>query len=276
MRVRTITSAIILAVAIPLLIFSKYLVYPIALALLSLGAIFEMLRVMGMHKTWVISIPAYMMSVVFPLSSYYITHETRSFYLLVTAAVTFAYLIYIMCVAVFSKGSISVSKISEVFLVFTYINTSFTSLCLIRYIEHGLLCLCLVFITAWVSDSMAYIVGSLIGRHKLIPEISPKKTVEGAVGGILSAALGSALFGLIVNLTSGINPNYLVLVISGLILSVVSQIGDLIASLIKREHGVKDYGKLLPGHGGIMDRFDSVLAVATPLLVICMVFHPFL
>ena len=275
MRVRTITSAIILAVAVPILLFSKYLVYPIALAFLSLGAIFESLRVVGMHKTWVVSIPAYIMAIGFPLSSYYITHETRVFYLLVTAAVTFAYLIYMMSVSVFSRGKISVSKISEVFLLFTYINTSFTSLCLIRYIDHGVFCLCLVFITAWVSDCMAYIVGSLIGKHKLIPEVSPKKTVEGAIGGVVCAGIAAALFGLIINLTTGIGANYIVLVISGVLLAVVSQIGDLIASLIKREHNVKDYGNLLPGHGGIMDRFDSVLAVATPLLAICMIVHPF-
>ena len=275
MKVRTITSAIILAIAVPILIFSKYLVYPIALALLALGAIFELLRVLGMNKEWIVSIPAYVMALTFPLISYYITHDQRMMYLLVVSAVLFAYLLYLMCIAVFSKGRITVSKIAEVFLVFTYTSISFTSLCLVRYIEHGVYCLCLVFIGAWVSDSMAYVVGSLIGRHKLIPEVSPKKTVEGAIGGVVSSCIAFILFGFIINTALGIAANYLTLACSGVLLSVISQIGDLIASLIKREHGVKDYGNLMPGHGGIMDRFDSVLAVSTPLLVICMIFPPF-
>ena len=137
-------------------------------------------------------------------------------------------------------------------------------------------CFLLVFITAWVSDSMAYIVGSLIGKHKLIPEVSPKKTVEGAVGGVVFAIIGCLLYGLIIELLTDVEANYLSLSLIGLTLSVVSQLGDLIASLIKREYGVKDYSNLLPGHGGIMDRFDSVLAVSTPLMVMCLVIPPFM
>ena len=124
---------------------------------------------------------------------------------------------------------------------------------------------------------MAYIVGSLIGRHKLIPDVSPKKTVEGAIGGVVFTILASLLYGFIIEKATGnVNADYIVLAAIGLILSVVSQIGDLVASLIKREHGVKDYSKLLPGHGGIMDRFDSILAVSTPLMVICIIFPPFI
>jgi phosphatidate cytidylyltransferase len=122
---------------------------------------------------------------------------------------------------------------------------------------------------------MAYVVGSLIGKHKLIPEISPKKTVEGAIGGVVGAIIAFLLFGLILDLAvEGMEVRYLVLAIYAAILAVVSQLGDLIASLIKREHGVKDYGNLLPGHGGIMDRFDSILAVSTILLILCLVVPP--
>ena len=133
----------------------------------------------------------------------------------------------------------------------------------------------LVFLAAWGTDIFAYFVGTFIGKHKLIPEISPKKTVEGSVGAIILDIGAFILFGFIVSLATDVSANYLILALSGLLLSVISQLGDLIASLIKREHGVKDYGNILPGHGGIMDRFDSVLAVTTVLMMICILFPPF-
>ena len=286
MRIRTITSAIILAVLLPLIIFSDYVVYPIMLALCSLLAVFELLRVIGFEKKWVISIPAYFMAPALPLCSYLVTNEAVeqlyyklgavAVYMLGAVSVVFAYMIYTMSVAVFSKGKISLGSVAEVFLTVSYVVISFTSLCLVRYLYHGLFLLMLVFIGAWVCDSMAYVVGSLIGRHKLIPEISPKKTIEGAIGGMVSTVIAFLLYGYLVDLfTEGVVPDYLVLGILGLLISVVAQLGDLIASLIKREHGVKDYGTLLPGHGGIMDRFDSILAVSTILLMICVVFPPF-
>lgn len=286
MRIRTITSAIIIAVLLPLIIFSDYVVYPIMLALCSLLAVFEMLRVIGFEKKWVISIPAYFLAPALPLCSYLVTNEAVeqlyyklgavAVYMLGAVAVVFAYMIYTMSVAVFSKGKISLGSVAEVFLTVSYVVISFTSLCLVRYLYHGLFLLMLVFIGAWVCDSMAYVVGSLFGRHKLIPEISPKKTIEGAIGGTVSTVIAFLLYGYLVDLfTEGVVPDYLVLGILGLLISVVAQLGDLIASLIKREHGVKDYGTLLPGHGGIMDRFDSILAVSTILLMICVVFPPF-
>ena len=121
----------------------------------------------------------------------------------------------------------------------------------------------------------AYLVGSAIGKHKLIPEISPKKTVEGAIGGIVFTALACLLYGFILEKFFALSVNYLFLAVIGVILSVVSQLGDLFASMIKREYGVKDYGNIFPGHGGIMDRFDSVLATSTILLILTIIFPPF-
>ena len=121
----------------------------------------------------------------------------------------------------------------------------------------------------------AYFTGVLFGKHKLIPSISPKKTVEGAIGGVVVAVLAFVLFGVILEQFATVNVNYFILIPTGVLLAVVAQIGDLIASLIKREHGVKDYGNILPGHGGIMDRFDSILAVSSILMIICLVCPPF-
>ena len=115
---------------------------------------------------------------------------------------------------------------------------------------------------------MAYFGGCLLGKHKLIPEVSPKKTVEGAVCGTIGAALIALLYGWIVSLLSDLEPSYLLLFISGILVSVLAQCGDLIMSLVKREHGIKDYGRLFPGHGGVLDRFDSVLISAPALYFI--------
>ena len=116
----------------------------------------------------------------------------------------------------------------------------------------------------------------MLGKHKLIPAVSPKKTVEGAIGGVVFCVLATVLFGFIIEKffnTFGIaRANYLVLIIAGIFASVVSQTGDLIMSVIKRHYGIKDYGKLFPGHGGVLDRFDSVLAVSLILAVICTYF----
>ena len=115
----------------------------------------------------------------------------------------------------------------------------------------------LVFITAFCTDIFAYFTGMKFGKHKLCPEISPKKTVEGSVGGILGSMIASAAFGLIVC------PQHIAgCIVMGLIGSVFAQCGDLIASSFKRKMGIKDYGNLIPGHGGILDRFDSVVLTA--------------
>lgn len=115
----------------------------------------------------------------------------------------------------------------------------------------------IIFITAFGSDIFAYFTGYFFGKHKLAPVLSPKKTIEGAVGGVVGSALCSTIFGLLVM------PDMLIhCVILGIICSPISMAGDLTASAFKRKMGIKDYGNLIPGQGGIMDRFDSVLFVA--------------
>ena len=119
----------------------------------------------------------------------------------------------------------------------------------------------LVFISSWVCDTCAYFTGKTFGRHKLAPVLSPKKSIEGSVGGVL----GSALVGVLYGYLFGFMPGYMALLCG--IAGAISQFGDLFASAIKREHGIKDYGNLIPGHGGIMDRFDSVIITA-PIIYI--------
>ena len=123
----------------------------------------------------------------------------------------------------------------------------------------------LVFIIAFMTDTFAYFSGYLFGKHKLIPNVSPKKTIEGSIGGILGSTICCLIFGHILNL------NMVLMLILGSIGSIIAQIGDLFASSIKRYVGIKDYGNLIPGHGGILDRFDSVILV-TPFVYSAIIF----
>ena len=138
---------------------------------------------------------------------------------------------------------------------------------LIREWYGGFYLVWLVFISSWISDTCAYLVGRTFGKHKLAPVLSPKKSIEGSVGGILGAALIGFLYGFILQKTNALAlPNQaLYFALIGGIGSVLSTLGFLAASGSKRDHDIKDYGKLIPGHGGIMDRFDRVIVTA-PLI----------
>ncbi len=135
----------------------------------------------------------------------------------------------------------------------------------IRIAEDGLFSMWLIFICSWGCDTCAYCVGVLFGKHKLAPILSPKKSIEGAIGGVVGAALLGAIYGFVVRgyLVMEHAPGIFAVICA--VGAVISQFGDLIASGIKRQHGIKDYGKLIPGHGGILDRFDSVIFTA-PLI----------
>ncbi len=275
MKTRILTAVGMAVVGIPILIFSKYIVYPILLSLLALAAVYEMLRVLGTEKNYFISVPAYILATAWPIIAYFFAEDYTLALILAVAMSLFVYLIYLFFVAVFMQGELKYSAVSESFSSAVYIILSFTALSVIRYLENGIFFLVIILVAAWGSDVFAYFTGMLIGKHKLIPKISPKKTVEGAVGGIVFATLLMLLYGFIVSLTTNLTPNYIVLGLLGFFLSMASQVGDLIASLIKREHGVKDYGKIFPGHGGVMDRFDSVISITTVLMVVCIMFPPF-
>lgn len=276
MKVRILTALGMAVVGIPILIFSEYLIFPIAIALLAVAALFEMFRAIGIERNYFLSAPAYVLSMTLPILAYYYAEKYTYGFLLLSVAALFVYMIYTFFVAVFKRGAIKFSEISEAFCASTYIVFSFTAISFMRYMNSiGLWNLVILLVAAWGSDVFAYFTGRFFGKHKLIPEVSPKKTVEGSIGGIVCATGLAILYGFIVSRATDLTPNYLVLGISVFVLSAVSQVGDLIASLIKREHGIKDYGNVFPGHGGVMDRFDSVLSITTILMAVCIVFPPF-
>ena len=149
----------------------------------------------------------------------------------------------------------------------------FTSLVRIHAMENGRFFILVPFVMAFLSDTGAYFAGCAFGKHKLAPIISPKKTVEGVVGGVMTAVAGMLLYALVLNLAFKFEVNYLYAALYGVLGSVGAVFGDLCFSVIKRQTGIKDYGNLIPGHGGILDRFDSVVIVA-PLVEILLALLP--
>ena len=159
------------------------------------------------------------------------------------------------------------------YLGFVYAAVLLSFLYRIRLEENGMLLLWLVFIGTWGSDTFAYCVGCLFGKHKAFPVLSPKKSVEGCVGGVAGAALITGIYAVCLNyFVEGAEVSVVAFVVIGVFASVVSQIGDLAASALKRNYEIKDYGKLIPGHGGILDRFDSIMFTAPLVYLMVQIF----
>ena len=133
----------------------------------------------------------------------------------------------------------------------------------IRMLDNGVYLAFLIFICSWGCDTCAYCVGVLIGKHKMAPVLSPKKSIEGAVGGVVGTALLTVLYCSVFKDQMGLDTrSIVVLAVISAVAALISMVGDLTASAIKRNYDIKDYGTLIPGHGGIMDRFDSMMITA--------------
>ena len=145
---------------------------------------------------------------------------------------------------------------------FLYVSVLLSFLVLIGQSANGSLMIWFAFVPAWIIDTGAYFTGRSLGRNKLCPEVSPNKTIEGAVGGLLGGVIATLLLGYVF-VGYGLAIPSIHLIILGVILGILGQLGDLIASSIKRYTGIKDYGNLIPGHGGVLDRFDSILLTGT-------------
>lgn len=287
MKVRVITAIIAAAVFIPMLIFSHTWIFPCAMALASVIGCFEMISCAGQKKNLWLVIPICSVAALAPIGiryfSKYIPAENASTfgeYLILAVCVAIIVAIYIFGVAVFANKTLHITNATMIIAGCFYIISAFAAIVYLRdYILHGNFIYLLIFFVAWMTDSFAYFTGRLFGKHKLIPSVSPKKTVEGAIGGVVFGVITAIAFGFFVetffNPDGVITANYLALAISGVVLSVVSQIGDLIMSVIKRHYKIKDYGKFFPGHGGILDRFDSIIAVSLVMAVICTYFNFF-
>lgn len=274
MKTRIITSVVAVGLFIPFCIFSTtpFWVFLIFAGLVSLLAVYEVLKCVGMHKNSVASGLSYGTALSAVLLTRLGTNSTEH-YFLVMSFVYFALLFLSFVNATFSKGKIPVVNSCVATMMTIYVSFSMASIVLLRDLGSegtiGAKIYLLAFIFAWVPDIGGYFFGKFFGKRKLIPDVSPKKTVAGFVGGVGSAVVVSVIYGFIIGLRLSDLTAFLVLAVLAVICAVVSVCGDLLASLVKRYFGIKDYGFIFPGHGGVMDRFDSVIAVAPFLYILC-------
>ena len=265
MKTRIITAIVAIGILIPILVFSHTLVLPIAAAICALIAVFEIAGCVDVRRKWSLSVPTYLFSaaILFLVTVHFLHYIEIPNFIPILFAISYVYMFLVFVITMFSKGDVKFSQAAELVALTVYVLIGFLSIVLLRRgVDMGQYLYLLIFLGAWMTDTGAYFVGVFFGKHKLIPEVSPKKTVEGAFGGVLGCILGYVIFGVVIDMFFNVTVNYLALILLAVGISVISQCGDLVASYVKRERGIKDYGFIFPGHGGIMDRFDSIIAVA--------------
>lgn len=224
-------------------------------SVISLIGLFEVYRVVGIEKT-LLAVFGYIAAIV-----YYVL--LRFFGTEFVLPVLIGLLLCVLATYVFTFPKYKTEKVMMSIFGFVYVVVLMSFLYLIRMTDDGIYTFWLIFIGSWICDTCAYLTGVTCGKHKMSPVLSPKKSIEGAIGGVLGAAAVGAIYGAVVGnyLESVSNPILVFAIMCG-VAGLVSMVGDLSASAIKRNYEIKDYGKLIPGHGGILDRFDSVIFIA--------------
>ena len=260
--VKRVLSAIVMIACLIFLIYFGGPIIWLFVAVLSCTAQWELGKALGLNtkesgKIKILIVGMVMTVVMFALCWLW---DYKLAILLCTAI----YLIILFAVYVFNYGKISVKDVEAFLFVYVYISVFLSFIPVIREcMEPGIYLVWIALIPSIASDTFAYFVGSAIGKHRLAPVVSPKKSIEGSVGGIIGAALCMALYGWYMSTKVSVLPGFVIVcALIGLVNGGVSQIGDLAASAIKREMGIKDYGNLIPGHGGALDRIDSILYIA--------------
>lgn len=173
----------------------------------------------------------------------------------------FVFIFVLYAIPVFSKGKYNTTDVSITLYGIFYIVFLFLFIVLLRRLEYGIYYVGIILLGAWGTDTFAYFGGKLFGKKKLAPHLSPNKTVEGSISGVLGSVILMALYGIILVKYAN-NISYYHYIIIGVLCGIISQVGDLVASSTKRYTKIKDYGYVIPGHGGVLDRFDSVLFIA--------------
>ena len=251
---RLISGIILVVIAVITLYFGGMLTFLVT-AGISLIGMYELLRVIHVEKS-ALSVTAYTGAILY----YILLLLSLDQYIL---PLLLLILIVMFSVYVFTFPKYEISSVAITFFSIFYVTVMLSCIYRIRVLEDGAYMIVLVFLSAWGNDTLAYCAGRLFGKHKMSPVLSPKKTIEGAVGGVIGAGLLGFLYGLIAR--HFITASFDLTVVFAVVCAVgglISIVGDLGASAIKRNYEIKDYSNLIPGHGGILDRFDSIIFTA--------------
>lgn len=231
-----------------------------ACALLSIIGLVELFRVFKLANS-MLAYAGYLLTIFYYIMLIY--YKSTGILLFLIALLLLLLMFYVV-----SYPKYNIKEVSMIFFSIIYVAITFSFIYLIREKnEFGKYFVWLIFISSWGSDTFAYCTGMLFGKHKFLPKLSPNKTVEGVIGGIVGAAVLGAIYSFILlhKVNNEISYHYLRIALTCAAGSVISMLGDLTASAIKRDYNVKDYGDIIPGHGGILDRFDSVIFAAPAL-----------
>lgn len=256
MVTRILSGAILILFVAAIVVFNTS--FPLALnivvAVISSWAVIELFGAMGMAKRYLFLYPSILCAVALPFST--VLH--------VGPLIVFVYLTLMFAAQLKEHASVSFKDIGVLMLMSVMIPAALTTLVLIRNHseEHNMFPVIITILCAWAADAGAYFAGVFFGKHKMCPDISPKKTVEGAIGGFVVNVALMLLCGLAFSYYTQTQVHYFTLFLIGAIGWAYSVLGDLSFSLIKRSCHIKDFSHLIPGHGGILDRFDSVIFVA--------------
>ncbi len=273
MSKKVIPALIALVVAIAWLCsaFLPVPVFAIAVSIMAAIGVYEIEHALGVNNK-VFIIITLLFTAAGPLLANYAEYVSLPF-----AAIMTVYIIAVMTMMVICHDTMEFKSTAASLLMSIALQYGFSCVVYLRDVykldadlfdgkkSYAIFFLLFSFFCSWMTDAMAFFAGSLFGKHKMCPKISPNKTIEGAIGGILCNALLSLVLLAVFRHFFEIKVGYLFTVVVALVLSVISIFGDLAASVIKRQNGIKDFGNLLPGTGGVMDRFDSSLFVI-PLL----------
>lgn len=267
MKMRTLASLVIVPVVLVISLFTPKLVAAICFGLLAAIGAYELL-----NNTKLVRSPRmvyYSMGIAFLMSmwSYFGCAHT------VGLAIIWVFFVLMFVEMMLSKMKVSFSQAAVCFAGAIVIPYLFCSLVRILALSDGRYYILMPFTIAFASDCFAYLVGRKLGKHKMSPTISPNKSVEGLIGGLIAAILAMVIYGIVLQYAFGFKVNYILAVVYGVVGTACGVFGDLCFSMIKRQTDIKDYGHLIPGHGGVLDRFDSMIVIA-PLVELLLLLLP--
>ena len=249
-KTRLISGIVLVIIALATIISGSWILFftLLAVSLIGMRELYKVMKVSDEHVT-VLELVGYLGAVLYYIAMRFDFGSYGTMAIIIS-------MILILFVYVFGYPKYRAEQVMAAFFGMVYVAVMLSFIYLTRNLPDGKFLVWLIFLCSWGCDTCAYCVGMLIGKHKMAPVLSPKKSIEGAVGGVVGAALLGVIYAAA---TQGKMAEYALICAVG---ALISMVGDLAASAIKRNQNIKDYGKLIPGHGGILDRFDSVIITA--------------